>query len=477
MLALYAQALLLMGGFVALYNYLGFRLSAAPFSLPQTLISLLFVAYLAGTWSAAQAGVLAARFGRRSVLLIAIGCLVVGVLLTLSTILVVVLLGLLMATAGFFAAHAVASGWTGAEAVVGRAQASSLYNLLLLRRLEPFRLARGRVLCDLGVDRDRRHDRVPCCARRRAGDGAAERSPWRTRGNRRHQAGRRLSRDDPIEPIRPPAPWWTGHPFDMEIAVVEHVAPRRRRLALMRAIVGVLALSGCGATATPPTGAAPAGATGSATTAKPTIARPGAAKPTIAKPGAAKPAAAKPAAAKPSSPAARSTLVTDAASGFSVRLPAGYTQITSKARLNELIKAGAATNPKLKGLVQQYAALGNRARVFAYKLDSSNTFTDNLNIMTIPSTAGADQIGQAFDKVKPELEKVGATITNHRVEEIGGTKALRVEYRLRMPGKRVRGTQFYFIHRGNIVVTTISQIDREASEPDASAIIGSLRLL
>lgn len=129
MLALYAQALLLMGGFVALYNYLGFRLSGPPFNLPQTLISLLFVAYLAGTWSSAQAGVLAARFGRRPVLLSAIACMAAGVLLTLSTVLALVLIGLLVATAGFFAAHAVASGWTGAESVVGKAQASSLYNL------------------------------------------------------------------------------------------------------------------------------------------------------------------------------------------------------------------------------------------------------------------------------------------------------------------------------------------------------------
>lgn len=128
-LALYAQGLLLMGGFVALYNYLGFRLSAPPFSLPQTLISLLFLAYLAGTWSSAQAGVLAARFGRRPVLLIAIAGMVAGVLLTLSPVLVVVLIGLLVATGGFFAGHAVASGWTGTEAITGRAQASSLYNL------------------------------------------------------------------------------------------------------------------------------------------------------------------------------------------------------------------------------------------------------------------------------------------------------------------------------------------------------------
>ena len=48
-LALLAQAFLLMGGFVALYNFLGFRLMGAPFHLPQSLVSLVFVAYLAGT--------------------------------------------------------------------------------------------------------------------------------------------------------------------------------------------------------------------------------------------------------------------------------------------------------------------------------------------------------------------------------------------------------------------------------------------
>ncbi|MCU1614660.1 MAG: arabinose efflux permease family protein [Frankiales bacterium] len=128
-LVLYAQAFLLMGGFVALYNYLGFRLAAAPFWLPPAVVSLVFVAYLAGTWSAPQAGALAARLGRWPVLLMSIAVMVVGVALTLTPVLAVVLAGLVLATAGFFAAHATASGWTAAAAPVGRAQASSLYNL------------------------------------------------------------------------------------------------------------------------------------------------------------------------------------------------------------------------------------------------------------------------------------------------------------------------------------------------------------
>jgi predicted MFS family arabinose efflux permease len=127
--ALYAQGFLLMGGFVALYNYLTFRLTAAPFSVPSTIVSLIFIAYLAGTWSSARAGALASRFGRLIVLIASIVVMIAGVLLTLSDSLVVVLIGLVVATAGFFGAHATASGWTGSEAHVGRAQASSLYNL------------------------------------------------------------------------------------------------------------------------------------------------------------------------------------------------------------------------------------------------------------------------------------------------------------------------------------------------------------
>lgn len=128
-IALYLQGFLLMGGFVALYNYLGFHLSAEPFGLPQSVVSLIFVAYLAGTWSSAQAGALAARFGRLPVLLVCLSIMVGGVLVTLGASLIMVLIGLVIATAGFFGVHSIASGWTGADAPGGRAQASSLYNL------------------------------------------------------------------------------------------------------------------------------------------------------------------------------------------------------------------------------------------------------------------------------------------------------------------------------------------------------------
>jgi MFS transporter, YNFM family, putative membrane transport protein len=129
-LAIDAQGFLLMGAFVAVFNYLGFHLAGPPFLLPGWLVTLLFLSYLAGTLSSPWAGVLAARHGRLPVLISAVGAMLLGLVGLLAPWTVVVLFGLLLFTAGFFAAHAVASGWAPAAASADtRAQASSLYYL------------------------------------------------------------------------------------------------------------------------------------------------------------------------------------------------------------------------------------------------------------------------------------------------------------------------------------------------------------
>lgn len=129
LLVLYAQAFLLMGGFVATYNFLGYRLERPPFDFPVSLVALIFLAYLAGTVSSRLAGGLAGRFGRRPVLLVSIATMIAGIVLTIPNQLVLILLGLLIMTAGFFGAHSTAAGWVGARAKTAKAQATSLYNL------------------------------------------------------------------------------------------------------------------------------------------------------------------------------------------------------------------------------------------------------------------------------------------------------------------------------------------------------------
>ncbi|WXL27804.1 MFS transporter [Ectopseudomonas mendocina] len=124
---LFWLAFLLMGGFVALFNYVGFRLAGAPFNLSSTLIGLLFTVYLVGIFSAGWAGKLVPRFGARRVLLSSIGIMLLGVGFCAAPWLSMAVAGLALFTLGFFAAHAVASGQVGQQAKSAKAQASALY--------------------------------------------------------------------------------------------------------------------------------------------------------------------------------------------------------------------------------------------------------------------------------------------------------------------------------------------------------------
>ncbi|WP_207477147.1 MFS transporter [Arenibaculum pallidiluteum] len=126
---LFVSAFLLMGGFVTVYNYVGFRLLEPPYGLSQTLVGLVFLVYLAGTISSAWMGGLADRMGRRRVLWSAILLMLAGLGITLLQPLALVILGVAVFTFGFFGAHSVASSWVGLRARAGRAQASALYLL------------------------------------------------------------------------------------------------------------------------------------------------------------------------------------------------------------------------------------------------------------------------------------------------------------------------------------------------------------
>jgi YNFM family putative membrane transporter len=124
---LYAIGALFMTVFGGVYTVIGYRLTEAPFSLPQGIVGSIFLVYLVGTVSASAAGRLVGRLGRRGALYAGGGTTAAGLLLSLAGSLPVVLLGLVLITAGFFAGHAVASSAVGKTATVGRAQASALY--------------------------------------------------------------------------------------------------------------------------------------------------------------------------------------------------------------------------------------------------------------------------------------------------------------------------------------------------------------
>lgn len=124
---LFVEPFLLMGGFVCVYNYIGFRLLEPPFSLSQTVIGLIFVVYLAGTASSAITGHVAGVLGRRKVLWLTILFGIGGIALTLADNLVLIISGIVVVTVSFFGAHSVASSWVGRRAFSDRAQASAIY--------------------------------------------------------------------------------------------------------------------------------------------------------------------------------------------------------------------------------------------------------------------------------------------------------------------------------------------------------------
>ncbi len=124
---LYAEAFLLMGVFVTIYNYAGFRLLAPPYGLSQAAVGGVFLLYILGSASSALFGSFAGRIGRRRVFWLPIVLLLGGVAATEARPLAVVILGIALVTVGFFGAHSIASAWVGRRALGNRGQGAALY--------------------------------------------------------------------------------------------------------------------------------------------------------------------------------------------------------------------------------------------------------------------------------------------------------------------------------------------------------------
>lgn len=124
---LFVEGFLLLGAFVTVYNYLGYRLLAPPYNLSQAVVGLIFGIYLVGTFSSAWMGHLAGKLGRRKVLWTALALMLVGVTLTMLQPLWLIMLGIVAVTFGFFGGHSIVSSWVGRRAGAAKAQAASVY--------------------------------------------------------------------------------------------------------------------------------------------------------------------------------------------------------------------------------------------------------------------------------------------------------------------------------------------------------------
>jgi len=126
---LFSMGFVLMGAFVTLYNYIGYRLLAPPYRMSQAAIGAIFVVYLLGTIASPWSGRFADLFGRGPVLIGSLALMVAGLLLTLLSPLAAIAAGIALLTVGFFAGHSVASSWVGRLAKEAKGQAAALYLL------------------------------------------------------------------------------------------------------------------------------------------------------------------------------------------------------------------------------------------------------------------------------------------------------------------------------------------------------------
>jgi YNFM family putative membrane transporter len=127
--ALFLMGFVLMGSFVTLYNYIGYRLLAPPYQLSQSAIGAIFVVYLTGVVASPWSGRMADAFGRGRVLTGGIVIMLIGLGLTMLQPIAAIAAGIACITLGFFAGHAVASGWVGRLAKEAKGQAAALYLL------------------------------------------------------------------------------------------------------------------------------------------------------------------------------------------------------------------------------------------------------------------------------------------------------------------------------------------------------------
>ncbi|NKF23592.1 MFS transporter [Solimonas marina] len=126
---LFALAFVVMGMFVTIYNYAGFRLSGPEFGLDQTRIGFIFLAYILGMVASPVAGLAANRWGRVPVLVSGVLIALSGIVVTLTHQMAGVIVGIALITVGFFSTHSLASAWVGRLGAARKGHAAALYLL------------------------------------------------------------------------------------------------------------------------------------------------------------------------------------------------------------------------------------------------------------------------------------------------------------------------------------------------------------
>ena len=129
LLLIYMIIGLAFGCFVNLFSYLMTVLGEAPYQLPSTLRSLVFITFLGGTTSASLAGKFSKKHGQLAGVATGIFIMLAANILLSNSDLSLMIIGMIMMAFGFFFCHAQASTLVSRSVKKGKGSAQALYSL------------------------------------------------------------------------------------------------------------------------------------------------------------------------------------------------------------------------------------------------------------------------------------------------------------------------------------------------------------
>ncbi|TEW54416.1 MFS transporter [Psychromonas sp. RZ22] len=113
--------------FINIYTVTGFRLVSAPYSLPVSIASMIFLCYLSGTISSRLVGIWCQYFNPVIGMLFGAIISLIGLLVTSNDSLIIIIIGLNLLSFGAFFTHSLAYGWVSQQAKNAKSTATALY--------------------------------------------------------------------------------------------------------------------------------------------------------------------------------------------------------------------------------------------------------------------------------------------------------------------------------------------------------------
>lgn len=127
LLLMFGLGTVLQMSFTGMWTFLPFHLLEEPYHLSLQQISYFYFAYSLGMVGAPIAGWLAGKFSLSAIRIAGVIILAVGMLITLGTSIVAIIVGLSLICLGFFVSHSIATATVSQEATHHKGSASSLY--------------------------------------------------------------------------------------------------------------------------------------------------------------------------------------------------------------------------------------------------------------------------------------------------------------------------------------------------------------